>query len=112
MEVPRPVAEADLLRAYDAFARKDSLTAAQFALRAARRRSSPPAVQCDAYILLTLTALLLQSPTSALAYAVGASLVAHKHGNPDLEEQAGAVLDLVLAQYPELREVQLTHNEH
>lgn len=112
MEVPHPVAERDLLRAYDAFARKDSLTATQYALRAAQRRSSPPAVKCDAYILLTLTALFLQSPAPALAYAVGANLIAYKQGDQELEEQAEAVLDLVLAQYPELREESFGHNEH
>jgi hypothetical protein len=97
-----PFALRDLLRAYDAFARKDCISAAQHALRAAQRKTNPPEVRCDAYVLLTLTALQLDSPEPALAYAVGANLLAYKLQDEVAEKEAEAVLDLVLAQYPEL----------
>lgn len=92
----------ELLQAYDAFARKDCLTAVQHALRAAQRRSNPPEVRCDAYMLLTLAALMLDTPEPALSFAVGANLLAYKLEDEELEQQAQAILDLVLAQYPEL----------
>lgn len=101
----------DLIRAYDAFARKDCLTAAQLALRAAQRRSNPLEVRCDAYMLLTLAALQLDSPHPALAYAVGANLLAYKTHDEEVEQQAEAVLDLVLAQYPELSDGSLLDYE-
>ncbi|MFZ5828009.1 MAG: hypothetical protein ACOY94_27200 [Bacillota bacterium] len=102
----------DLIRAYDAFARKDCLTATQLALRAAHRRSNPPEVRCDAYMLLTLTALLLDSPEGALSYAVGANLLAYKLDDEEVEQQAEAILDLVLAQYPELSTASDMNQEH
>lgn len=102
----------DLIRAYDAFARKDCLTATQLALRAAQRRSNPPEVRCDAFMLLTLTALLLDSPEGALSYAVGANLLAYKLDDEEVEQQAEAILDLVLAQYPELSTTSEIPGEH
>lgn len=102
----------DLIRAYDAFARKDCLTATQLALRAAQRRSNPPEVRCDAYMLLSLTALLLDTPEPALSYAVGANLIAYKMHDDEVTQQAEAVLDLVLAEYPELSETTQVDNEH
>lgn len=102
----------ELLRAYDAFARKDPLTAVQHALRAARGRRSPPEVRCDAYMLLTLAALMLDSPEPALAYAVGANLMACKLDDHELEEQAQGILDLVLAEYPQLQNGNHSDNEH
>ncbi|MFZ5813802.1 MAG: hypothetical protein ACOY93_00685 [Bacillota bacterium] len=101
----------ELVRAYDAFARRDCLTAAKWALKAATRRANPPEVRCDAYMLLTLTALQLDSPEGALSYAVGANLLAYKLEDEEVERQAEAVLDLVLAQYPELSVGFDTNNE-
>lgn len=102
----------ELFQAYDAFARRDSLTAVQLALRAARRQSTPPSVRCDAYMLLTLAALMMESPEPALAYAVGANLLAHKLDDDEMEQQSEALLELVLAQYPQLQIGNDRDNEH
>jgi|GEM_PF-2667610 len=107
-----PTGSYELVRAYDAFARRDCITATQLAMRAAYRRTNPTEIRCDAYMLLTLAALEMETPESALSYAVGANLLASRIRDGELEEQAEAMLDLVLAKYPHLVTPIHVDNEH
>ncbi len=102
----------ELVRAYSAFARRDCITATHLAMRAAHSRANSTEIRCDAYMLLTLAALEMDTPESALAYAVGANLLAYRIRDKELEEQAEAMLDLVLAQYPYLVQSAQVDNEH
>lgn len=92
----------DLSRAEAALARRDLLTAVQIALRAAGRRTAAPAVRCGAYRVLALSAVQLDSPEPALAYAVAGSLTAQQAGDESMSQQADEVLRYVLTRYPDL----------
>jgi hypothetical protein len=93
-----------LEQASDALFRRDYLTAMQWGLRAAAAPESLAPLRCDAYLVLAMTSLHLGAPEDALAYAVGAALLAQHSEDDRQDEQADAILALVLAQYPYLAE--------
>lgn len=91
-------------RADGALSRGDYLAALQFALRAAEVPRGREAVRSDAYMLLALSSMELEMPEDALAFAVGASLSATWAGDEERQQRATAMVELVLARFPFLRE--------
>lgn len=93
-----------LAKADGAMSRGDYLTAMQFALRAADVPKGMESLRCDAYILLALTNLELEMGEDALAFAVGASLSATWVADENRMKRANAIVALVMARFPNLRE--------
>jgi hypothetical protein len=91
-----------LEQASGALSRRDYLTAMQLGRRAAAAPAAAAHLRADAYLVLAMSSLNLEAPQDALAYAVGACLVACRSGDDLREERAAAMISLVVAQYPYL----------
>ncbi|MDF2628601.1 MAG: hypothetical protein K0R39_2432 [Symbiobacteriaceae bacterium] len=87
-----------------AVSRGDYLSAWQYGLRAAGAPTDRHEVRCDAHMVLATTSLQLGDDEVALAYAVGAHLEACRIGDHLREEKASAIVAMVVAQHPHLRD--------
>jgi hypothetical protein len=92
-----------LALASGALSRRDYLTALQFGLRAAGAPGDETPTRCDAYLVLAISSLELGAPEEALSYAVGAQLMACRCDDGWREEQAAALVAVLVAQFPYLR---------
>lgn len=87
-----------------AVTRGDYLSAMQYGLRAAGAPPERHELRCDAQMVLAATSLQLGDDEAALAYAVGAYLEACRLGDHLREERASALLAMVVAQHPHLKD--------
>lgn len=104
--------ETYLAMAHGAVSRRDFLSALQFGLRAAHVPHGVDDLRCDALLLLTLVSLELGAGEDALAFGVGAHLLACRAQDQGREERAAALVAMVIAHHPHLGEDSIEREIH